>query len=124
MRGEPPSISDIISNDTTIKTLVRELEDLLELNIIAVRRFCERFSDVEAFYIEDKNFNENIILSNTNCDVFRQWCERYKNEEHVILNITDLQPVRIFFLQLKRFKEKALLAPVEKMKLLEKIIPE
>ncbi|XP_053596859.1 dynein axonemal heavy chain 6 [Microplitis demolitor] len=124
LRGEPPSISDIISNDTTIKTLVRELEDLLELNIIAVRRFCERFSDVEAFYIEDKNFNENIILSNTNCDVFRQWCERYKNEEHVILNITDLQPVRIFFLQLKRFKEKALLAPVEKMKLLEKIIPE
>lgn len=100
------------------------MEDLLELNIIAVRRYCERFADVEEFYREDKNLNENIILNNTSCELFREWCERYKYEEEVILNITDFQPVRIFYLQLNRFKEKALLAPTEKMKLLEKIMPE
>ncbi|XP_074097467.1 dynein heavy chain at 16F [Cotesia typhae] len=122
--GEPPSISGILPTDTTIKTLTRELEDLLELNIIAVRRYCERFADVEEFYREDKNLNENIILNNTSCELFREWCERYKYEEEVILNITDFQPVRIFYLQLNRFKEKALLAPTEKMKLLEKIMPE
>ncbi|XP_034941913.1 dynein heavy chain 6, axonemal [Chelonus insularis] len=124
LAGSPPDFVQVVNNDPTIQSFMQEMDELIELNVISLRNYYERFKKIETFYKEDKSFDDNIIQKNLRCDIFRQWCLRYKNEEEVIFQVTDLQPLGIFFLQMKRFKEEALKAPAAKWRILQKIMPE
>ena len=121
--GDPPSFITIISKDSVITNFKNEVTKLLDKNFNAVKMYCKRFQDIEKFYKEDLMFDDNVIRENERCDIFRQWCNRYEEEEKEILKIVDCQPLGIFNVQLERFKDSALPAPVEKHRILEIVMP-
>ncbi|XP_058809206.1 dynein axonemal heavy chain 6 [Phymastichus coffea] len=121
--GDPPNILTVINEDPTLVNYKAKFKETFEKNFHAVKNYNRRFSDIRNFYTEDMEFNENLILENEKCDIFRKWCERYRTEEEEINSAVDVQPLGIFNVQLKRFKLSALPAPNQKQKVLAEIMP-
>ncbi|KAI4494191.1 hypothetical protein M0802_009060 [Mischocyttarus mexicanus] len=121
--GEPPEILTVLSMDKSLEQLKEELSRILNDNINSVKRYCKRFKTIHDFYLEDMQFDENIIRDNLQCGLFRQWCLRYENELKTIDEIVDYQPLGVFYIQLKRFKKAIALAPESKRIVIEVVMP-
>ncbi|XP_066588945.1 dynein axonemal heavy chain 6 [Prorops nasuta] len=121
--GLPPNILTIIEQDKKIWESKTRLDEVLQTNFDAVKLYCQRFKGIQELYEDDFNFDENVIRENTKVELFRQWCIRYKEEMEMIRKVVEYQPLGIFFLQLTRFKEAALLAPMGKMRIIESVMP-
>lgn len=121
--GEPPEILTVLSMDSTLKALKEELTRILNDNINSVKRYWKRFQIIYDFYLEDTQFDENIIRDNLECLLFRKWCIRYQNELNIVAKIVDHQPLGIFYVQLQSFKEAASLAPEGKIFVIEAVMP-
>lgn len=121
--GEPPKILTVLSMDPMLKTLKEELTTTLNDNINSVKRYWKRFQMIYDFYLEDMQFDENIIRDNLECLLFRKWCIRYQNELNIIDKIVDYQPLGIFYVQLESFKKAAALAPEGKRFVIEAVMP-
>ncbi|XP_047348170.1 dynein axonemal heavy chain 6 [Vespa velutina] len=121
--GEPPEILTVLSMDPSLKTLKAELTTILNDNIDSVKRYWKRFQIIYDFYLEDMEFEENIIRDNIECRLFRKWCIRYQNELNIIDKIVDYQPLGIFYIQLQNFKKAAALAPEGKRFVIEAVMP-
>lgn len=121
--GEPPQILTVLSMDPSLKNLKTELMTILNNNIDSVKRYCQRFQTIYDFYLEDMQFNENIIRDNLECQLFRKWCVRYQDELNIINKIIDYQPIGIFYVQLQNFKKSAALAPEGKRFVIEAVMP-
>nr|XP_050848639.1 dynein axonemal heavy chain 6 [Vespula vulgaris] len=121
--GEPPQILTVLSMDPSLKNLKTELMTILNNNIDSVKRYCQRFQTIYDFYLEDMQFNENIIRDNLECQLFRKWCVRYQDELNIINKIIDYQPIGIFYVQLQNFKKAAAFAPEGKRFVIEAVMP-
>ncbi|KAK0176317.1 hypothetical protein PV328_000464 [Microctonus aethiopoides] len=122
--GDPPQILVIVKNDPIIQEYIKQVEELLKLNMSRVRYYCQRFINIEEFYNEDKKLNRDVIQKNEKCDIFRQWCSRYNEEEEKIEEIINFQPIGIFNLMLQRFKAEAIIALKEKRNIINSTVPE
>lgn len=116
-------ILKIIKEDPIILGLKNKLNDILEINFNAVNRYCQRFNEIKEFYNEDMKFDEDVIRDNKQCDLFRNWCIRYKREINTIDKVVEQQPLGIFIVQLERFKNAALNAPRNKKRVIEAVMP-
>lgn len=116
-------ILQIIQEDSIICGLKNKLNDILKTNFKAVNRYCQRLNEIKKFYNEDMKFDEDIIRNNKECDLFRNWCIRYKREIEIIEKVIQYQPLGIFIVQLERFKSATLHAPRSKKKVIEIIMP-
>ncbi|CAL7933549.1 unnamed protein product [Xylocopa violacea] len=121
--GNPPEVQDILKQDPISYALKAELEDILERNFDAMKRYCQRFNEIKQFYHEDMSFDENIIRDNRDCKLFREWSIRYKKELDLINTIIDFQPLGLFFIQVERFKNAAAIAPRGKLGVIEAVMP-
>lgn len=121
--GQPPLIRKIVKKDEMIINLKKEVTKILDMNFRAVRLYAQRFRPIHQFYTADMNFDESIIRENEKCDIFRKWCVRYRTEIEVIQGIINQQALGIFFVQLERFKKGALVAPSDKQRILEIVMP-
>lgn len=122
--GDPPQILVIVKNDPIIQQYIKQVEELLKLNMSCVRYYCQRFINIEEFYNEDKKLDRDVIKKNEKCDIFRQWCSRYNEQEEKIEEIINFQPIGIFNLMLQRFKAEAIIALEEKRNIINSIVPE
>ncbi|XP_076764569.1 dynein heavy chain at 16F [Xylocopa sonorina] len=121
--GNPPEVQDILKQDPITYAFKAELEDILEKNFDCMKRYCQRFNEIQQFYHEDMIFDENIIRDNRDCKLFRQWSIRYKKELDLINTIIDFQPLGLFFIQVERFKNAAEIAPRGKLGVIEAVMP-
>ncbi|KAK2585046.1 hypothetical protein KPH14_008566 [Odynerus spinipes] len=121
--GEPPEILTVLKTDPLLEKLKDELIEVLEVNIDSVKRYWKRFGEIYNFYSEDMKFDENIIRDNIQCDLFRKWSLRYRNELEIINKVVDYQALGIYFVQLERFKKAAALAPEGKKVVIEAVMP-
>ncbi|KMQ92051.1 dynein heavy chain axonemal-like protein, partial [Lasius niger] len=105
--------------------LVLVTETLKRSNVHAASEISlqTRFNEIKEFYNEDMTFDESIIRDNKQCDLFRNWCIRYKREIDTIDRVVEHQPLGIFLVQLERFKNAALNAPRSKKKVIEAVMP-
>lgn len=121
--GYPPEIEEVLKQDPITQVYKNELQEILEKNLNAVRRYCQRFDVIKEFYYEDVTFNEDIIRDNRDCKLFREWSVRYKQELDLIKKVIDSQPFGLFFIQLERFKNAAETAPRGKIGVIEAVMP-
>ncbi|XP_023289677.1 dynein heavy chain 6, axonemal [Orussus abietinus] len=121
--GNPPQILIVLKEDPMMVDFKQQLTRVLQANFSAVKRYCQRFSDIEIFFLEDMQLDENIIRENRQCDVLRSWCARYQREEEEITKVVDYQHLGIFDLQLERFKNHASPAPNNKQQVLRVVMP-
>ncbi|XP_043266980.1 dynein axonemal heavy chain 6 [Venturia canescens] len=121
--GEPPLIRKIIKNDPIIIDLKNEATRILNMNFRVVKLYARRFNDIHQFYTDDLNFDESIIRENEKCDIFRRWCVRYRAEIEEIKKIVNEQPLGVFLVELERLKRGALVAPEDKQRILEIVMP-
>lgn len=121
--GYPPEVQEILKQDPITLAFKTELEELLERNLDAVKRYCQRFNVIRQFYHEDTTFDENIIRDNRDVKLFREWSIRYKKEVDLIQKVIDFQPFGLFFVQLERFKSAAATAPRKKLGVIEAVMP-
>lgn len=117
-------ILKIIQEDSIICGLKNKLNDILRTNFYAMSRYCQRFDEIKKFYNEDMKFDEDVIRNNKQCNLFRNWCIRYKREIEIIDKVIQYQPLGIFIVQLERFKNATLNAPRSKKEIIEFIMPE
>ncbi|KAK9295362.1 hypothetical protein QLX08_010308 [Tetragonisca angustula] len=121
--GYPPEVQEILKQDPITLAFKTELTELLERNLNAIERYCQRFNAIRQFYHEDTTFDENIIRDNRDVKLFREWSIRYKKEVDLIQKVIDCQPFGLFFIQLERFKSAAETAPRGKLGVIEAVMP-
>lgn len=100
-----------------------KFKETFEKNFDAVKIYSKRFQNILNFYREDMEFDEQLLINNEKCDVFRKWGERYRCEEEEINSSVEVQPLGIFQIQLDRFKLSALPAPNQKQSVLAEVMP-
>ncbi|CAK9798189.1 Dynein axonemal heavy chain 6 [Anthophora quadrimaculata] len=121
--GHPPDIQEVLKQDPITNAFKVELEEILDKNFDAVRRYSQRFNKIREFYHEDMSFDENIIRDNRDCKLFREWSIRYKNEVTLISTVVISQPLGLFHIFLERFKNAAEVAPRGKLGVIEAVMP-
>lgn len=121
--GFPPEIEVVLKQDVIMQNFKIELEEILNKNFNAIKRYCKRFNEIREFFYEDMTFDENIIRDNRDCALFRQWSIRYKKEVDIISKVVDFQPFGLFLIQLERFKSIADTAPRGKLSVIEAVMP-
>ncbi|CAD1473370.1 unnamed protein product, partial [Heterotrigona itama] len=121
--GCPPEVQEILKQDPITLASKAELKELLERNLDAIKRYCQRFNVIRQFYQEDTMFDEDIIRDNRDVKLFRGWSIRYKKEVDLIHKVIDFQPFGLFFIQLERFKSAAETAPRGKLGVIEAVMP-
>lgn len=99
------------------------MTSVLDDNFAAVRNYVKRFKTIHNYYCEDMSFDENEIRTNERLDIFREWCERYREEETEINELTDFQLIGFFYIKFEKFKREALPAPNNKQKVLAEVLP-
>jgi hypothetical protein len=122
--GDSPSIAAVFEEDSILINLKSRLKNILEMNLNMLQKYCDHFAHIYKFYNEDMNFDEKLIKENLKCDVFRDLCERYRNETEQINSIVDSQCFGIFYLEFQRFKSIALSALTIKQEILAQVMPE
>ncbi|XP_012153033.2 dynein heavy chain at 16F [Megachile rotundata] len=121
--GNPPECHTVLKMDPFLNSLKVELDEIWETSFNAVKLYCQRFRDIQQFYMEDTTFDENIIRDNRDCKLFREWSIRYKKEVDLIKTVIDVQPLGIFLIQLERFKNAVEVAPRGKLGVIEAVMP-
>lgn len=121
--GNPPEIEVVLKQDEIMQNFKVELEEILNINFNALKRYCKRFDEIREFFYEDMIFDENIIRDNRDVSLFRELSIRYKKEVDIINKIIDFQPFGLFLIQLERFKGIADTAPRGKLSVIEAVMP-
>ncbi|KAG9435569.1 dynein heavy chain 6, axonemal isoform X1 [Apis mellifera carnica] len=121
--GNPPEIEVVLKQDEIMQNFKVELEEILNINFNALKRYCKRFDEIREFFYEDMIFDENIIRDNRDVSLFRELSIRYKKEVDIINKIVDFQPFGLFLIQLERFKGIADTAPRGKLSVIEAVMP-
>lgn len=121
--GYPPEVQKVLEQDPITLAFKRELKEIFEKNLTAIKRYCQRFNRIKQFYYEDMTFDEDIIRDNRDVKLFREWSIRYKKEVDLINSVVDFQPFGLFFIQLERFKGAAETAPRGKLSVIEAVMP-
>lgn len=121
--GNPPEIEVVLKQDEIMQNFKVELEEILNINFNALKRYYKRFDEIREFFYEDMIFDENIIRDNRDVSLFRELSIRYKKEVDIINKIVDFQPFGLFLIQLERFKGIADTAPRGKLSVIEAVMP-